>query len=151
MERCVDIEALAAKIEKEINDLERKVDRVDSNKALAPFEYTPVEITKIINNIDRKLEELDRKYSFPDIELDVEDEIRKINERLDQMELDMYDDFTLDLEDLSNKVNARLSEEDDDETEEELDKTIYDLSEISKVIDDTIKKLERQKEKKGKI
>ena len=32
MERCVDIEALAAKIEKEINDLERKVDRVDSNE-----------------------------------------------------------------------------------------------------------------------
>ena len=39
-------------VEKEINDLERKVDRVDSKKAVAPFEYTPVEITKIINNIE---------------------------------------------------------------------------------------------------
>ncbi len=77
--------------------------------------------------------------------------IKQIDERIAEFEaqekVEKEKTVELDLDDLTRKINKKL-EKLDDIVEEDLGKTLYDLSEISKAINETIKNLEAKKKKK---
>lgn len=123
----IDIDELAKRIDERIKELE------EMNKASVKEEVTYTNET-----LGSDMDELNKL-------------IEAIDKRIMELEQEEEKEFEFDLEDLTNKVNQKLDELDfENETEEDLDKTFYDLSEISKIINDTIKKLEKQKEKKRK-
>ena len=70
---------------------------------------------------------------------DLDEIIREIDARIAEFEKEEEEE-ELNLEDLTNKINKKL-EKIDDVVEEDLGKTLYDLSEISNAINETIKNL----------
>ena len=124
----IDIDELAKRIDERIKELE------EMNKPNVQEEnaYTNENLGNDMDELNELIEAIDKRI----MELEQEEETRE---------------FELNLEDLTDKVNQKLDELDfKNETESDLDKTFSDLSEISKIINDTIKKLEKQKEKKRK-
>ena len=124
----IDIDELAKRIEKRIQELE-EANAVTSHEEYqnTVLEQNMVDLTKLIEDIDRRILELERE---------------------EEMEREK---FNIDLDELTEKINSKLDElEDEDDGNEDLDRTLYDLNEISKIINETVKKLERQREKKRK-
>ena len=124
----VDIDELAKRIDERIKELE-ELNNIGNTKE---EEYTNdtlgsdmSELTALIEAIDKRILELETKEQEVDFELNIEELTEKVNKKLDELCFE-------------------------DEKEEDLDKTFCDLNEISKIINDTIKKLEKQKEKKRK-
>lgn len=118
----LDIDELAKKIEKRIQELEAKEqEKVKKN------EYHNDDLGKSIENIDEIIKEIDNRIA----ELEQEEK-------------------TINVHDLTEKINRKLMEL-DDVNEDDLGKTRYDLEEISKQINETITNLEaKKKEKKRK-
>ena len=118
----IDIDELARKIEKRIEELEAQQRKEEK--------YNDEKLGETITNLDEIIKEIDKKIA----ELEAEEE-KKVS---------------IDIEKLTNKVNERLALL-DDVNEDDLGKTLYDLEEISKVINNTISELEKKrKEKKRK-
>ena len=119
---CVDIDELAKNIEKRIQELEAKEKESKKEK-----EYHNDNLGSSIESIDEIIHEIDRRIA----ELEKEEE-------------------NIDVQDLTDKINQKLMAFDEVE-EEDLGKTRYDLEEISRQINETIKNLEeKKKEKKRK-
>ena len=120
-----DIDELAKKIEKRIKELE-----IEEKKQKAETKYVDPEAGKNMADLDEI--------------------IRQIDARIAELEKEEEQEFKFDIEKLTAKVNKKL-EKLDEVVEEDLGKTLYDLSEISKTINETIKALEaKRKEKKRK-
>lgn len=118
----LDIDKLAKKIDERIRELEKEDERKKKAR-----EYQDHKVGENISDLDEIIKEIDRRIT----ELEQEEKM-------------------LDLDALTEKVNVKLDEL-DDVKEEDLEKTIYDLSEISKTINETIKALEeKKKERKRK-
>ncbi len=117
----LDIDELAKKIEARIKELE-----LQEKKELEAKEYADKKNGKDIADLD--------------------DIIRQIDERIAEFEREEAAK-ELDIEDLTRKINKKLAQM-DEVVEEDLGKTLYDLSEISKAINETIKNLEAKKKKK---
>lgn len=123
----LDIDELAKKIEERIKELELQ-EKEENEKIINKEEYSSKEIEKSIKDLD--------------------DIIRQIDERIAEFEKEeKMKEKQLDLEDLTKKINKKLEKLDDIE-EEDLGKTLYDLSEISAAINETIKNLEAKRKKK---
>ncbi len=114
------------------------------------------ELAKKIEARIKELEEQDRKQKeeveyvdkkFGENIADLDEIIRQIDQRIAELEKEEEDSIRLDIEGLTKKVNKKL-EKLDDVVEEDLSKTLYDLSEISKTINETIKALEEKRKKK---
>lgn len=124
----IDIDELARRIDERIKELE-ELNNIGNTKE---EEYTNDtlgndmnELNELIAAIDKRILELEEQEKGMEFELNIEELTEKVNKKLDELSFE-------------------------DAKEEDLDKTFYDLNEISKIINDTIKKLEKQKEKKRK-
>ncbi len=118
----LDVDELAKKIEKRIQELEEK-----EKKRNEKLEYQNDNLSENMANLDEIIAEIDK--------------------RIQEMDEEKTSDVKVD--DLTNKVNEKL--ENLEVEEDDLGKTIYDLSEISKKINATIRELEaKKKEKKRK-
>ena len=115
----LDIDELAKKIEARIKELEEKEKKEKKEK-----EYQNEDLGDNIANLDEIIKEIDKRIA----ELEEEEQI--------------------DIDELTDKVNAKLDALDDFEVEDDLEKTKYDLEEISRQINETIKKLEEKKKDK---
>ena len=122
----LDIDELAKKIEERIKELELQENK-ETKKDQVQEDYSDKDMEKSISDLDRIIKEIDARIA----EFEKEEEVKK----------------ELDIEDLTKKVNKKL-EKIDDVTEEDLSRTIYDLSAISEAINETIKNLEAKKKKK---
>ncbi len=125
----LDIDELAKKIEERIKELELQENKEKQKKEEeVVFSYSDKEIAKNMADLDEIIRQIDERIA------EFEKEEAKAQEELN-------------LEDLTKKVNKKL-EKLDDVVEEDLGKTIYDLSEIQAAINETIKNLEAKKKKK---
>ena len=122
----LDIDELAKKIEERIKELELQ-EQEENEKLIKNEEYSSKEIEESIQDLDEI--------------------IRQIDMRIAEFEKEEKKEKELNLEDLTNKINKKL-EMLDDVVEEDLGKTLYDLSEISAAINETIKNLEAKRKKK---
>ena len=120
----LDIDELAKKIEARIKELEQQEKENDVKKN---DDYSNKTIEKNISDLDRI--------------------IKQIDERIAEFEKEEKKKEELDVEDLTEKVNKKLAKL-DDVVEEDVSKTLYDLSAISDAINETIKNLEEKKKKK---
>ena len=59
-------------------------------------------------------------------------------------------DIELDLDELTKEINQKLDDLEEEPTEDNLEKTLYDLSEISSMIKEALAKVDKSKEKKRK-
>ena len=115
----MDIDELARKIEERIKELEKK-DKEQKNKE----EYSNEEVAQNIADLDEIISQIDERIK----------------------ELESEDDF-IDVDSITKKVNQKLAKL-DEVNEDDLGKTIYDLSEICDAINKTIKTLEEKKKKR---
>ena len=125
----LDIDELAKKIEERIKELEKKDREVKEE-----VEYTNKETEKNISDLDEIIREIDEK-------------IREIEASEVKEETETPKEVNIDVEALMDKVNKKLETLDDVE-DEDLGKTLYDLSAISDAINETIRNLEASKKKK---
>ena len=107
------------KLSEKIENRIRKLEEAKKPKT----EYKDKKIENTITDLDAIIKEIDKKIQ----ELDKEEEV--------------------DINSLSDKASAKL-EQLDAITSDDLDKTIYDLSDISKKINETILELEKKKKDK---
>ena len=121
----LDIDELAKKIEERIKELEAQ----EKKEAEVLEDYSNKKTEKSISDLDEIIRQIDERIA------EFEEEEKKNQEK------------ELDVEDLTRRINKKLDNL-DDVVEEDLGKTLYDLSEISKAINETIKNLEAKKKKK---
>jgi len=114
----LDIDELAKKIEQRIKELEEKENQKNKEK-----EYQNAELGNNIANLDEIIKEIDKKIA----EIELEEK--------------------LDVQELTDKVNAKLAILNEFDDDDDLEKTRYDLEEISRQINETIKALEEKKKK----
>ena len=117
----LDIDELARRIEERIKTLESRQP-----------EEVEVKEEKKENIVDEKT---DKKLK--DLDLIIEE----IDKKIKELDEDSISDFDVDL--LMDKINDKLSRD-----EEEANNVIYDLDEITKAINETIKALEEKRKKK---
>ena len=120
----LDIDELAKKIEERIKELESS----ETNKEVLE-DYSNKETEKSMSDLDDIIRQIDERIA----EFEKEEKVQE-----------------LDIEDLTNRINKKL-ESLDDVQEEDLGKTLYDLSEISNAINETIKNLEAKKKRKKEL
>ena len=113
-----DIDELARKIDERIKELEKLEEEKKQEK------YVNEDLEDNISSIDQIIKEIDRRIQ----ELEQEEE--------------------LNIDDLTSKINAKLESLDEFDVEDDLEKTKYDLEEIAKQINETIKMLEKKKKDK---
>ena len=102
-------------------------------------EKDEVDLSDIIPEADPSLfsvDEIDRLIN----EIDVHLSSLKGNE----------DKVELDLEALTQEINDKLEQLDEEPSDDNLEKTLYDLSEISNMIKEALSKVDKDKEKKRK-
>ena len=102
--------------------IEARINELEAEKKKEEKEK-PYDLNALIADIDCKIQELDKKIAKEEPFLDINKVTKKINAKLDHL---------------------------DDEISDDLDKTISDLREINKVINDSMAKFYRDKEKKRK-
>ncbi len=107
-----------------------------------------INVEELIKRIEDKIKKLE-KDSFKSETTDSTDcDLDKIIKEIDQKIMALENDNSLDVDDLNDKINSRIEAVSASGDEEELDKTIYDLKEISKNVGSTIKELEKKKKEK---
>ena len=124
----VDVDELAKKIEERIHELENEKIIVNQENEYSDdiLKDDIGELSQLIESIDKRIRELE------------EQELSEVKEK---------ESFTIDLDYLTEKVNEKLdSLSFEEEPKEDLERTLYDLTEISRIINETMEKLERQKE-----
>ena len=138
-----EIDNIIAKIDERIKELEQEgLAKKEEIKNNIP------NIDDLINKIEEKIAYLENKEKNNDNYID--DIIRKIDEKIAELEKEECCEKKFDIDKLTDKINTKIHELESD-FDDELDKTIYDLSEISRTINATIMELERKrKEKKRK-
>ncbi len=121
----LDLEELTRRIEESIKRIEQEektdIDLSDEIPTDDTPAFTIEEIDKLISEIDERLNSL--KEVDESIDLDLDELTKEINEKLDTME---------------------------DNKEDNLEKTLYDLSEISNMIKEALSKVDKDREKKRK-
>ncbi len=122
----IDVEELTRKIDESINRIENE-NKVD------------LDLSNEIPDADTSL------FSVEEIER----LINEIDERLSTLK-DSEDKVDLDLEALTQEINDKLDMLDEEPSEDNLEKTLYDLSEISNMIKEALSKVDKDKEKKKK-
>ena len=106
-------------------------------------------IDEIIKTIEKKMDDLENKKHERDNITDLDEIIKEIDKKIDELEIDDKEK-RVDIDLLNKKINNKLKES-KEYSDDDLDRTIYDLSEIAKTVDKTIKQLEaKKKDKKRK-
>ena len=118
------------------------------------------ELTKRIEESIKKLEQQDKNQIDLSDEIPTEDEPMFTVEQIDKLlsDIDGYlselsnkdDTIDLDLDALTNDINNKLDAMEEESNEATLEKTLYDLSEISDMIKEALNKINKDKEKKRK-
>lgn len=101
-----------------------------------------------IMELEGKKEEVVDKEEIDKTIYDFGDLLNQIEAKIKEMEA--YEEHKIDIDKVTEKVNNKLNYMLEFNDEEELDKTLYDLSEVSSMINETIAKLEKDKLKKEK-
>ena len=126
MDNEFDINELTKRIEESINKIEKEqeneVDLSDEMPEADSSLFSVEEIDRLINEIDNQL-----------------NSIKENEEKVD-----------LDLDALTKEINDKLDLLDEEPTDDNLEKTLYDLSEISNMIKEALNKVDKDKEKKRK-
>lgn len=126
MDNEFDINELTKRIEESINKIEKEqeneVDLSDEMPVADTSLFSVEEIDRLINEIDNQL-----------------NSIKENEEKVD-----------LDLDALTKEINDKLDLLDEEPTDDNLEKTLYDLSEISNMIKEALNKVDKDKEKKRK-
>ena len=109
-------------------------------------------IDEIIKQIENKIKELEKEKQKKKIQessiADLDDIIKEIDKKIQELDKENKPKpKKIDVNKLNEKINQKLSKLEGFE-EDVLDRTIYDLSEISKTVNDTIKQLEKKKKEK---
>ena len=125
----LDIDELARKIEERIKALESKETKQEEKKEEKKKETKEVIVDKKTNN---KLSDLDKI-------------IDEIDKRIKELDEETISEFDVNL--LMDKINNKLSS-DEENPDEGSSEGIYDLEEITKAINETIKILEEKRRKK---
>lgn len=106
-------------------------------------------IDEIIKTIEKKMDDLENKKHERDNITDLDEIIKEIDKKIDELEIEDKEK-RIDIDLLNKKINNKLKES-KEYSDDDLDRTIYDLSEIAKTVDKTIKQLEaKKKDKKRK-
>ena len=106
-------------------------------------------IDEIIKTIEKKMVDLENKKHEKDNITDLDEIIKEIDKKIDELEIEEKEK-RIDIDLLNKKINNKLKES-KEYSDDDLDRTIYDLSEIAKTVDKTIKQLEaKKKDKKRK-
>ncbi len=106
-------------------------------------------IDEIIKTIEKKMVDLENKKHERDNITDLDEIIKEIDKKIDELEIEEKEK-RIDIDLLNKKINNKLKES-KEYSDDDLDRTIYDLSEIAKTVDKTIKQLEaKKKDKKRK-
>ena len=125
----LDIDELARKIEERIKALESKETKQEEKKEEKKKETKEVIVDKKTNS---KLSDLDKI-------------IDEIDKRIKELDEETISEFDVNL--LMDKINNKLSS-DEENPDEGSSEGIYDLEEITKAINETIKILEEKRRKK---
>ena len=109
-----------------------------------------INIDDLVKKIEKRIQELEaeekrKKERLDNTVTDLDAIIREIDARIEEMERE--ENKSIDLDKISAKVNEKMSEI-DDAKDAALEKTIYDLNEITKKINETIAALEKKKKDK---
>lgn len=118
------------------------------------LDKTFIDIDELAKRIEKRIQELEASKKEEKTEEDVSSPtdlqglILAIDKRIQELEDEMCSEQVLDLEHLTNLVNQKLDEIEEDDSN--LEKTLYDLNEVSKIINNTVLELEKKKEKKRK-
>ncbi len=109
-------------------------------------------IDEIIKQVENKIKELEKEKQKKKIQessiADLDDIIKEIDKKIQELDKENKPKpKKIDVNKLNEKINQKLSKLEGFE-EDVLDRTIYDLSEISKTVNDTIKQLEKKKKEK---
>lgn len=118
------------------------------------FNKIKIDMDKLSAKIEKRIDELEvrrkkeREYKDRKLEetiTDLDKIIKEIDKRIHELDIEEKISFGVDY--LTEKVNKKL-ELLDNVSDDDLEKTITDLSEISKQINDTVSELERKKKEK---
>ena len=115
-----------------------------------------IDIDELAKKIEKRIAELEEKQKeeYKDEKLgetitNLDEIIKEIDKKIKELEEEEEENISLDINGLTNKVNDKLALL-DEVNEEDLGKTIYDLEEISKTINNTISELEKKRKEKKK-
>ncbi len=121
-DKSIDLEELSRRIEESIKKIENANKKLEIKKDNDKPMFSNEEIDRLIGEIDDRLGSLKQVHEDDEIDIDLDELTKEINDKLDGM----------------------------DDEEDALEKTLYDLSEISNMIQETLNRLEKDKEKKKK-
>ena len=117
----------------QFKELEKKQEEKDVVEKSDSLKYNDKKTEENIADLDAIIKEIDARIK----------EIEKEEEEYNKKE----EKFSLDIDSLTNKINAKLDKM-DKIGEDDLDKTLYDLSAISDAINATIRDIELKRKKK---
>lgn len=116
---------------------------------------TMFDIDELAQKIEQRLKELEETKDEVHEREDVDKTIYDFGDLLNQIEakikeIESYENNKVDIDEVTNKANAKLNYMLEFHDENEFDKTLYDLEEISQMINQALEKLEKDKIKKAK-
>lgn len=119
------------------------------------MDHNNVDIDELIKRIDEKILQIrtkkeENEISEHDIDktiYDFDDIINKIDKKI--KEIEMYEEISSNIDNLTDKINRKLNDilvfDNDD-----FDKTLYDLEEVSLLVKKSIEEMEKKKTKKAR-
>ena len=119
------------------------------------MEDTMIDIDELAKKIEQRLKELEESQKEEIKKEEIEQTIYDFGDLLNQIEakikeIEAYEENKIDIDEVTNRANAKLNFMLEFNDEDELEKTITDLEEVSKMINEALLKLEKDKIKKAK-
>ena len=116
---------------------------------------TMLDIDDLVRKIDDKLKELEESQKEVVNKEDIDQTIYDFGDLLNQIEakikeIELYEENKIDIDEVTNRANAKLNYMLEFHDEDEYEKTLYDLEEISQMVNEALLKLEKDKIKKAK-
>ena len=116
---------------------------------------TMFDIDELAKRIEDRIKELEGTKEEVHEREDIDKTICDFGDLLSQIELkikeiESYEENKIDIDEVTNKANAKLNYMLEFHDENEFDKTLYDLEEISQMINEALVKLEKDKIKKAR-
>ena len=114
-----------------------------------------IDIDELAKKIENRLRELEETQQEEPKKENIDKTIYDFGDLLNQIEakikeIEAYEEHKIDIDEVTNRANAKLNYMLEFHDEDEYEKTLYDLEEISQMINDALVKLDKDKLKKQK-
>lgn len=114
-----------------------------------------IDIDELAKKIEDRLRELEETQQEEPKKENIDKTIYDFGDLLNQIEakikeIEAYEEHKIDIDEVTNRANAKLNYMLEFHDEDEYEKTLYDLEEISQMINDALVKLDKDKLKKQK-